>query len=82
MDGSTVKKAILCDRKGESASYENATLSPDSTAESQIITITITNTPGVELPMTGGAGTATYAIPGAALMGIAAALLAIKRLFM
>ena len=66
------------------SSTENATANANASSKAvstnnATITIINTETPGVELPSTGGPGTALYTVTGAALMLLALALLRRKR---
>jgi len=54
---------VLCDEDGNSESYENAEVSGDDS-----LTVTVKNTPGKELPMTGGPGTLVYTLTGILLI--------------
>ena len=52
----------LCDENGEAAEYDNAIVGDDE------LTVIVKNTPGEELPMTGGSGTLPYTLGGFALI--------------
>ena len=56
-------EAVLCDAEGntDGVSYENASISNTG------LTVIVANTPGSELPMTGGPGTALFNILGSAI---------------
>jgi LPXTG-motif cell wall-anchored protein len=65
----TTDGIILCDENGNAAEYENAVVSGVDQ-----LTITIENTPGQQLPLTGGPGTFLYTLSGMTLI-LASALL-------
>ena len=74
--GTAVRTVSLCDEDGNKVTkneWGNATLSKDDS--SGIYTITIKNTPGEELPMTGGPGRGIYAFLGMLLIAAAGVLL-------
>ena len=70
----TTEGIVLCDENGNTVEYENAVVSGDD-----LLTVTIKNTPGAALPMTGGSGTLPYTLGGMTLM-MAAALMYILRM--
>ena len=52
----------LCDKNGNPATYEKVSVSADD------LTLTVENTPGTPLPMTGGPGTLLYTLSGLMLI--------------
>ena len=54
---------VLCDENGDAITYDNAVVSGTGN-----LTVTIKNTPGEELPMTGGIGTTIFYILGSLLV--------------
>ena len=54
-------------------------MKPDGTSQSVLVPITVVNNKGFDLPETGAAGTAIFAIAGIALVAGAGALLLFRR---
>ena len=65
-------------KNGSNAATE-VTLKPDGTSQSALVPITVVNNKGFDLPETGAAGTAIFAIAGIALVAGAGALLLFRR---
>lgn len=65
-------------KNGSNAATE-VTMKPDGTSQSALVPITVVNNKGFDLPETGAAGTAIFAIAGIALVAGAGALLLFRR---
>ena len=65
-------------KNGSNAATE-VTMKPDGTSHSALVPITVVNNKGFDLPETGAAGTAIFAIAGIALVAGAGALLLFRR---
>lgn len=65
-------------KNGSNAATE-VTMKPDGTSQSALVPITVVNNKGFDLPKTGAAGTAIFAIAGIALVAGAGALLLFRR---
>ena len=74
---------ITVDEKGITASWDDDTPIPNETkgeAEQRTtLTISIPNTPGIEMPETGGPGTGLFTALGAIMTALAGAALTLKK---
>lgn len=65
--------------KNGNGTETNVTMTDDGTSQSALVPITVVNNKGFDLPKTGAAGTAIFAIAGIALVAGAGALLLFRR---
>lgn len=65
--------------KNGNGTETNVTMTDDGTSQSALVPITVVNNKGFDLPETGAAGTAIFAIAGIALVAGAGALLLFRR---
>ena len=74
---------ITVDEKGITASWDDGTPIPNETVgeaeQKTTVTISIPNTPGLELPETGGEGTSAFTTIGGIMMALAGAILTLKK---
>ena len=74
---------ITVDEKGITASWDDDTPIPNETEgeteKPTTLTISIPNTPGIEMPETGGPGTALFTALGGIMTALAGAILTLKK---
>lgn len=79
----SIKIEIIGNNENGTASAEvndsSVTMNSDGTSESALVPITVVNNKGFDLPQTGAAGTAIFAIAGIVLVAVAGALLIFRR---